>query len=71
MFRAKNLAILRSTFSYNAPTLLPTDAMVEVELHLNRGIGRQQRRYIVPKLYIYSQKVLLRMAEFVARNILG
>jgi len=60
MFQATNSPILRSTFYciysfwYNAPTLLPT--------------GRQQCRCIVPNC-IYSQKVLLRMGEFVARNM--
>jgi hypothetical protein len=55
-FRATNLPILRSTFWlyiqlwYDAPTLLLTGAMVEMELfHLNRGTSRQQCRCTVPK----------------------
>ena len=41
---------------YNAPTLLPNFATVEVELfHLNRGTGRQQCRYILPKA-VYTVK---------------
>ena len=39
------------SFWYNAPTLLPTGATVEMEhqFHLNRGAGQQQCRFIVPK----------------------
>ena len=62
MFRATNSPILRNTFFncmysfwYNAPTLLPTGATVEMELCIQ---------------YIQS-KVLLRMGEFVARNMFG
>jgi len=42
---------------YNAPTLLPTVDKVE-----------QQYRCIVPNLYMES-KMLLKMGEFVARNM--
>ena len=62
MFLATNSTILRSTFSlyipilYDSPTLLQT--------------GWQKCRWIVPK-GVYSRKVLLRMGEFVARNMLG
>jgi hypothetical protein len=38
---------------YNAPPLLPTGVTVEMEL--NRGSGRQQRRCIVPKA-VYTVK---------------
>ena len=59
------------SFCYNAPPLLPTGATVEMEhFHLNRGTGQQQRWCIVPKA-VCSQKVLLRMGEYVARNMLG
>ena len=61
------------SFWYNAPTLLPTGATVEMErqFHLNRGTVRQQCRCIVPKaVYIRTvKKVLLRMGEFVSRNM--
>ena len=50
------------SFWYNAPILLPTGD--------NLVAGRQQYQDIVPKaLYIYIQKVLLKMGEFVARNM--
>ena len=44
-------------FWYNAPTLLPTGATVEVELtfHLNRDTDRQQCRCIVAKV-VYTVK---------------
>ena len=66
--RATNSPILRSTFRlwYNAPTLLPTGATGEMEL--TRWWVYTQCRCIVPKA-VYSQKVLLRMGEFVARNM--
>ena len=78
MFRATNSPILRSFFDsiysfwYNAPTLLPIGATVEMELtfHLNRGTSRQQCRCILPKLYIQSKK-FLRMGELVAGNMQG
>jgi len=52
---------------YNAPILLLTDE-VEMELHLNLVTGRQQYWCIVTKLYIQS-KVLLKMGQFVTRNM--
>ena len=71
MFQKTNSPILRSTFWlyihsfwYNAPKLLPIGATVEMELHefhFNRGT----------KSCIYSQNVLMRMGEFVARNMLS
>ena len=74
MFRATDLPILRSTFVciysfwYNAPTLLQTGATVEMELtfHLNWSAAVSVH---CTKSCIYSQKVLLRMGEFVARNM--
>ena len=59
MFRATNSPISGALFDciysfwYNAPTLLLTAA---VSVHCT-------------KICIYSQKVLLRMGEFVARNM--
>ena len=41
----------------------------EDQFHLNRGTGRQQWRRIVPKAVYTVKKVLLRMGEFVARNM--
>ena len=68
MFRATNSPILRSAFDciysfwYNAPTLLPTGATwhrsAAVSVHCTQSC-------------IYSQKVLMRMGEFVARNMEG
>jgi len=50
------------SFLYNAPILLPTGD--------NFATGRQQYRCIVPKLYIRTvKKVLLKMGEFVVRNM--
>jgi hypothetical protein len=61
------LLFIAFSFWYNAPTLLPTGATVEMEMefhlnrememefHLNRGIGRQQYRCIVPKA-VYKVK---------------
>ena len=46
------------SFWYNAPTLLPTG-----------GTGRQQCRCIVLKAVYTVNKVLLRMGEFIARNM--
>jgi len=57
MFRAKNSPIHRSTF------WLYTRIQLVVQC-----TGRQQCRCIVPKA-VYSQKVLLRMGEFVTRNM--
>ena len=37
------------SFWYNAPTLLPIDATIEMEFLLNRGTGRQRCRCNVPK----------------------
>ena len=63
MFRVTNSPILKSTFDcihifwYNAPTMLPTGATVEMEphFHLNRGTGRQHCRCIVQKA-VYAVK---------------
>ena len=64
MFRATISPILRSTlfdciysFWYNALTLMPTGATVEMErqFHLNRGTGRRQCQCIVPKA-VYTVK---------------
>jgi len=51
--------------------LIEFTSLVEIELkfHLNRGTGRQQCRCIVPKVVYRITKVLLRMGEFVARNM--
>ena len=45
------------SFWYNAPTLLPIGATVEMELTFrpNRGTSQQQCRYIVPKA-VYTVK---------------
>ena len=66
MFRATNSPILGALFDciysfwYNAPTLT---------FHLNRGTGWQQCRCIVPKAVYTVKTMLLRMREFVARNM--
>ena len=62
------------SFWYSAPTLLPTGATVEMELHEVpfkpwHRLAAEAVRFT--KSCIYSQKVLLRMGEFVARNMLG
>ena len=65
MFRATNSPILRSIFWLYIQLLVPcTDTAAA------RRTGRQQCRCMVPKA-VYSQKMLLRMGEFVARNTLG
>jgi len=46
------------------------DLFIELQFHLNLVTGRQQYRCIVPTLYIQS-RVLLKMGEFVARNMEG
>ena len=48
---------LYTQFWYNASTLLPTGATVEMErqFHLNLGTGRQQCRCIVPNA-VYTEK---------------
>ena len=76
MFRATNSPILRSPFDcvysfwYNAPTMLPIGATVEMELRsistvapVGSSVGA-----LYQKLYTQS-KGLLRMGEFVARNM--
>ena len=69
MFRATESPILGSTFWMYIQLLVQcTDTAVD---RCHRGTGRQQRRCIVPKSCTYRQKVLLRMRESVARNILG
>ena len=55
------------SFWYNETTVLPTGATVEMKVKC--GTGRQHCRCIISKSCIYSQTVLLRMGEFVARNI--
>ena len=61
MFRATNSPILGSTYDciysfwYKAPTLLPT--------------SRQQCRCVVPKAVYTVKNVLLKMDEFVVRNM--
>jgi len=72
MFRETNSPILRSisdciySFWYNAPKLLPTGTKVEMDF--NRGTCQQQCPRVVLKA-VHSQKVFLRMGEFVARNM--
>jgi len=59
------------SFWYGAPILLPTGDKVEMNsIYLKLLNGRHKYRCIVQyqKLYIQS-KVLLRMGEFVARNM--
>jgi hypothetical protein len=68
MFRATSLLILRSSFDcihsfwYNAPTLLPTGATVEME-PVGSSVGA-----LYQKLCIQS-KVFLRMGESVTQNM--
>ena len=81
MFRATNSPILGSTFWlyiqlwYSSPKLLPTGPTVEMELttsvpsqpwHLSAAVSVH-----FTKSCIYSQKLLLRMGEFFARNMWG
>ena len=69
MFRARNSPVLRS-FWYNAPPLLPTGATVEMLRVPSQPWHRSAAEAVhCTKSCIYSQKVLLRMGEFVARNM--
>jgi hypothetical protein len=56
-------------FSFIDPFIdLFKSALMELQFRLNLVTGWQQYQCIVPKLYIQS-KVILKMGEFVARNI--
>ena len=79
IFRATNSPIFRSTFWlyvqrwYNAPILLPTGEKVEMELHeVPSQPCHRSAAISVHCMYqrcTYSEKVLLKMGEFVARNM--
>ena len=77
MFRATNSPILRITFDciysfwYNAPTLLPTGSTVVIEVPSQPWHRSAAVLVHCTKSCIYSQNVLLRMGEFVARNMEG
>ena len=60
MFWATNSPILRSTFWLYIQLLVPVP---------HRGTGQQQCRCIVPKAVYTVKKLLLRMGEFMAKNM--